>query len=868
LSKFRTIIFWLLVAAALGGAVWSYFYLRENKKPGLRAIEVLPDSAVCVVSSNNFIELSNKLTNQNLVWKEAISVEEFGHLDKQLNFFDSVITENENLKSFFKERSLFLSLYKERSRYVFLITFNLNELAQEKDFITEAVTVLKAEKINEQDLKFKCNAINYFLTCRRGVVAISNERSCLDKAFNEKSKKQNSDKEFLELRKLLNKENLCNVYTKHHYTSVKTGLQNEKPLFTGSSVYDVEFDPDEITLNGFNAPDTSSILNTLGGQQVQAADFFGFLPFNLVSYKAIGLSDVASWKSKLRVDAKSETAYWKSINDSALFNVQHELQENIGTKLVEVKIKHAAAVSKALLVEIKDSARMNDVLKYISDSVSTVQNTRCGKLRPNYLIESLSGNMFDVKAAYAFVYDRYLVLSENKETHDYYLNSLLNNSTILQNELFMLYAKDNLQQNFNYQYYHALSKDPSVIKSGLEFIKEEQLKIFNKLSDLGITLSNYKNVLQFRSNVKYQQNNQDKDIPGLWTFSADTIIQSKIWPFVNHKSGENELLVQDAKNNLYLLNATGNSLWKKQINEQIASDIFVVDAFRNNKFQVLFNTANYLHLIDRNGNYVEGFPAKLPAKATNQMALFDYENTREYRIFLACADKTIYNFNINGIKNESFAPVKTMNEVTLPVKYAKVGASDYLVSADVNGKIYVYSRRGAGRIDFSNHLLEQCINFYFDAANNIQNSKLIYLDDKNSLLESISLADKKTVVKLPEEFEEASYTFDWIDDDKKPDIMILDHSKVKCYDLSGNELFSYENPDVTYKNAVYFYDTEGAYFLLSTIGGEIHMIPAGSKTASKKIKGDGIPLVHDLFKDGKRYLLVSEGTLLKCVLLK
>jgi hypothetical protein len=284
--------------------------------------------------------------------------------------------------------------------------------------------------------------------------------------------------------------------------------------------------------------------------------------------------------------------------------------------------------------------------------------------------------------------------------------------------------------------------------------------------------------------------------------------------------------------------------------------------------QLLFNSANYLHLIDRNGNYVEGFPVKLPAKATNQMVVFDYENTRDYRLFIACDDKTIYNLNINGSKNESFAPVKTLNEVTLPVKYAKVGASDYLISADVNGKIYVYSRRGAGRIDFSNNLIEQCRNFYVDAANNIENSKLVYLDDKNSLLESVSLTDKKSVVKLAGEFENAIYSFDWIDDDKKPDIMILDRSKLTCYDFAGNELFVYESEDYTYKNAVYFYDTDGAYFLLNTLAGEIHMIPAGTKSITKKIKGDGIPFVFDLFKDGKKYLLVCDGATFKCVLLK
>lgn len=123
-------------------------------------------------------------------------------------------------------------------------------------------------------------------------------------------------------------------------------------------------------------------------------------------------------------------------------------------------------------------------------------------------------------------------------------------------------------------------------------------------------------------------------------------------------------------------------------------------------------------------------------------------------------------------------------------------------------------------------------------------------------------------MKLSEEFEEASISFEKIDDDKKTDIMILDKSKLKCYDFSGNEIFSYEHLDYTYKSVNYFYDTDGAYFVLSTVGGEIHLVPSGTKAIAKKIKGTGIPLVYDLFKDGKKYVMVSEDKTLKCVLLK
>ena len=868
LSKFKTIAFWVLVVLGLTGAVWAYFHLRQTKKPSLNAIDVLPDSSACVIGSNSFNELANKLTNQNLIWQELINVSEFRKINNDLNFFDSVIGENETLKNFLEKRIIFLALYPQKTNTSILIDFNLNDEAQATDFLKEVTIAFKGVVSPEGDLEFSFDRANYYLRCKRGVVIISDDKKQIDNAFSEKTKKQNANRDFSGLKKLLDKENLCNVFINHNLLS-ENKVNLSKNIFSGKSVCDVEFNPDDVTFNGFNTPDSLSVLNTLAGQQAQSCDFLSILPFNIISYQAFGISDYAVWKKQLKISSEAIHTFWKSINDSAMFNVERQLTENISSKIVEAELKYNNQISKSLMIEVKDTAGVNEVLKYISDSVTVFQSVKTGKLKNKDLAKVTFGNVFNITAAYAFVYRNYFIITENKETNNYYINSLVNNSLVMENELFMTYAKDNLNSNFNYQYYCLPNKNTKAIKNTFNFIENEQLKHFDKLSDLSITFSNYKNVLQFRANLKYQQSGKNKDVPGLWIFDADTLIQSKTWTFVNHKSNENELVVQDAKNNLYLINATGNSLWKKQINEAIASDVYTIDAFKNNKFQLLFNTANYLHLIDRNGNYVEGFPVKLPSRATNALAVFDYENTREYRILIACADKTIYNFNANGSKNESFVPIKTKADITLQIAYTKVGASDYLIACDTEGKIYVYSRRGAGRIDLSNKVLEQCKGFFVDAGNNVQNSKITYLDDKNSLLESVSMADKKTAVKLQdEEFEDAIYSFDRIDDDKKTDIMILERSKLKCYDFSGNELFAYENADYTYKTVNYFYDSDGAYFVLSTIGGEVHLVPSATKTISKKIKGTGTPMVYDLFKDGKKYLLVSEDKTLKCVLLK
>ena len=42
--------------------------------------------------------------------------------------------------------------------------------------------------------------------------------------------------------------------------------------------------------------------------------------------------------------------------------------------------------------------------------------------------------------------------------------------------------------------------------------------------------------------------------------------------------------------------------------EKIIGDISTIDMYSNNKYQALFNTRYKLHIIDRNGKHVDGFP--------------------------------------------------------------------------------------------------------------------------------------------------------------------------------------------------------------------------------------------------------------------
>ena len=127
------------------------------------------------------------------------------------------------------------------------------------------------------------------------------------------------------------------------------------------------------------------------------------------------------------------------------------------------------------------------------------------------------------------------------------------------------------------------------------------------------------------------------------------------------------------------------------------SEVFQIDYLKNGKLQFLFSTASGLHLIDRNGNYVTNFPVMLRSEATNGMALFDYDNRQDYRIFIAGKDRSIYVYDKAGALVKGWDFGKTEGVVEQEIKHFRIGSRDYIVFADAM-RVYITDRQGNARV--------------------------------------------------------------------------------------------------------------------------------------------------------------------------
>ena len=863
----KKIGFYLFIVLSVAVAIWGYMRLKESKEPSASVLEHIPANVACVIETKKCSELVSQLTRQNLIWNSLLSNTSMQVAQNGIRFLDSLVNSSPEISEVLSDNSVYWAFVKREKTTEHVILFKVKEKNNEDLFNNFFAKVFSKEtSVSSFDAFYFTNNKQKWLVCyKEGIVYVSSDVGLLQN-FIELNANESlaKNKAYTDLLKENGEQN-SQVYFNHAHTNLFS-----KNLFSQQSLFGMDVKLNEITFTGYSNSDTSSLFNCVKNQQAESINSYELLPNNPDIIQGVTLTDVNLFykiveQQQSEKNAQMNADAWQILNDSALYNIKAESFENVDKEILAATYVLDNVTSQILSIKIKETEKAEQLLKLMSDSILLDADFKTYKI--NKAFEQLfSFAINEFRNEYACLSENQLLLFSNKAVLNYYVQAAASSQLLGKNASFMDYANDNLSLECNYMYYeNAVLMKAHNLNSMIN--SEELWMSENALSQLSLTAKNYKNNLQVRINASHAQPKSDTNSASsaLWAFKADSSITTCASVFTNHLTQENELCFQDELNQLYLINSTGNLIWKKKISEAIKSTIYTVDIFKNGKFQMLFNTENYLHLIDRNGNYVQGFPVKLPSKVTSNIALIDYEGNKDYRIFLACADKRIYNFNLYGVKTEGFVPVKTDAIVNLPINFVHVGASDYLVAADISGKLYGFSRKGEGRIDFKNKVIENLEHLYILAGNNLDNTKLVYVDDKNNLLNKISLSDKKDALKIGDELSGFKTSFALVNDDSQSDMLVYGSGALYAYDLFTSKLIEYFNELAVYDDAQLVQTSDNSWFLgFDKTGQKIDVIGATGKLATSLPNSNQKPLISNLYKNGKTYVLLIGGNKITC----
>jgi hypothetical protein len=162
----------------------------------------------------------------------------------------------------------------------------------------------------------------------------------------------------------------------------------------------------------------------------------------------------------------------------------------------------------------------------------------------------------------------------------------------------------------------------------------------------------------------------------------------------NFNDKTEDIVVQDSNNILHLINSGGESVYSVNLSGPVVSDAFQIDFLKNGKLQLLLATAEQVYAIDRLGNPLPGFPVSLNERITH-LNLVDYDNTRDYRYFLATESGSLWLLDRTGNRLEGWNPLKLKERMTLTPSHIRVpGKGDVMVAQSVEGQIHFFNRRG------------------------------------------------------------------------------------------------------------------------------------------------------------------------------
>ena len=270
----------------------------------------------------------------------------------------------------------------------------------------------------------------------------------------------------------------------------------------------------------------------------------------------------------------------------------------------------------------------------------------------------------------------------------------------------------------------------------------------------------------------------------------------------NHFNNKNEIIVQDSKNKLYLINNDGQVEWTKKINGKILREIYQIDSYKNGKLQYVFSTENNLFVIDRKGRNVGRFPLKFNDKITKPISIFDYDKNKNYRILIT-QNRELFMFDSKGKRVKGFEYKKKSEIITKP-KHFRISGKDVIVFKTID-ELLILNRRGKIRIkpngsyNYSDNEIYQYKNNLVSISNK---NEVVKIDMKGDIKigESMSfnsklISSKNLLVTLQKNII-ANLS-------KETEIEFGNYDNLKIYNLNKNEFVSvYDSQN----NNLYFLD--------------------------------------------------------------
>jgi hypothetical protein len=834
---FRKILFGIVISSILLGGMYWFFYTKQLRTPISEGIKAIPMDAAIVFESKQSKNTWKKISQTNIMWEALLDTETFSQLNKQGTFIDSILQTAPEISQLLDGHSIYISAHEtSNNHFDLLYAFSLPNLTYKRsveDFFEKKITQGKLQK---QKIEFEGETItsissplirHFYFSVTNGIVVMSSNHKLIEASIHQlKSGVSLTNINYFS--KIINTagENVdATIYINYKkfpdFISPALFPADEKTLapltdFADCSSWDISIKPNALILSGFTSSSDSSncFLNLFRKQKPQETEVTSIIPANTSMFLFLGMSNIKSFHQDYKKYLKAHkqlqeyNTFCKKINDNFQLDIESLMLRWIDNEMALVITESETSDFTPNSFEIIRSNNIIDavqVLNQISDATknketktdsTSYKSHPINQLNIPDLLPQLLGKQFNkIKSNFYAPLDNYIVFANTSDALKSFIDKFESNKT-LSNDKHYLAFSENISTESNVFLYNAIARSKNTYSAFIkeELVKELELKekLLKKFEALAIQFSSTNKL--FYSNIYLKYNPEQKqETSTLWETKLESNISKRPYLLSNHNTKAKDVFVQDDANKIYLISNTGKIIWTKQLPEKIMSDVIQVDALKNDKLQMIFNTRSFIYMFDRNGNDMKGFPIKLRSPATNSITITDYEQNREYRIFIATENKRIVCYKSNGEQLTAFKFDKTSEQIFMPVLYFRANNKDHLCAIDVKGNIYMLNRQGEIRIKLKEKMELGIRNFYVESGKDYAKTFIIAADTIGNIIK-ISFTDHKESIKI-QDFETSPY-FDLkdINNDKSKEYIFLSRNKLKVFSQDKTLLFNYEFP--------------------------------------------------------------------------
>lgn len=847
----KTIYITIIAVILVVFSLLVFFTKSTVSYPQSDILGSVPNNTALFVKINNPAALLSAESETNM-FETLLTIPSFSEFNVQLNELKQFASQNTDCTRLLKSDDILLTFnYSGRDEVNPMLLIAL-KAKSENDAAQNLFNILKTEenaftrkynKVNIAECTF--NKATVAMAISNGVLIVSNNSIMIEEAIMQQDTEPiDTDLELEKLMKTMSKQADLNLFVNHNHAErllkkwTAAHLSKQITLaskYTRWTELDINIQSDKILAGGFSANEdaNSYFANIIKKQKATASQIDKVLPHFTSFFVSLTLSSLPDFFNDYQDYLSKKDRFYQ--HKESLLKIEKETGIKVHDLFIELMAQETALASviadqanphsgRIWIIDTKSgSTAISKIIdlqnKYIQNkaidgkewtntyTVDNQTNFAIYKFPYPNLPQLLFGQLFSgVEANWFTVYNNFLIFGDSFRTVSRTLHANLLGET-LSASLEYNQHKTNFNARSNITFYGNISVALPI--AGALFNKSIAAQLSNndelrKFKSFGWQISSTGDLLYNNIFLTHSTNIKSKP-QTVWQSHIEAGFNFKPKFVMNHNDPQNkEVIVQDKNNNFILINNIGRVIWQIKLDGPILGEVHQIDYFKNGKYQYLFNTENKLYMIDRNGNNVKNFPLNFRSKATNGVAVFDYENNKDYRYFVACDDRNIYAYNNHGNLLDGWQLFKTDHEVSKPLQHFRVEGKDFIVATD-NMKDYLLHRRGTIRVQTSEvypHSVNNTIYLEERTANNEPrlvttdtngNLRYTYFDGKHETLShNLTLSENHWMV------------LDNVNNNQQYQYIFADEKQLLIVDSKGKTLLMKQlDNDITHRPNIY-----------------------------------------------------------------